>query len=141
MQIVFSLFCEAAKVTSEGLFSVLDGGIDGIIVPRFPITVPHLFLITRVEFEPNEVGQSHEITVRTSGPNGGQFAGPMQLKMDAKSTEYRTDGKTNYTARFDLSRTTIFEPGDHTFRYFVGETAIGQATLNFALRKSESVGG
>jgi hypothetical protein len=132
MQHKFSLFCEHAEVTPDGIVYILRGGYSYITFQSFPGIIRHLVLVSRVMFEPDECERKYKWVVRAVGPKGNAMASTREITFDVQKNKIDSSYPSDFTICSDFSGFDIYEPGNYTFKFIVDDSEIGQAILSIA---------
>lgn len=75
MELVSFVVCQSANLGPDGTFNILGGGRDRLAAPSFPLVVPTMTLVLRVEASPSELGQ-HRLGIRIVDADGRLLMAP-----------------------------------------------------------------
>lgn len=66
MELKYAFFASFADVAPDGRFSVIGGGVDGMLVPLIPVVIPSIAILVNVQFLPAECGVDYGLRVMVS---------------------------------------------------------------------------
>lgn len=81
MELVSFVVCQSANLGPDGTFNILGGGRDRLAAPSFPLIVPTLTLVLRVEAHPAEVGP-HRLGIRLVDADGRLLMAPPDAEFE-----------------------------------------------------------
>lgn len=84
MELVSFVVCQSANLGPDGTFNILGGGRDRLAAPAFPLVVPTMTLVLRVEAQPTEVGQ-HRLGIRLVNADGRLLMAPPDAEFEVGS--------------------------------------------------------
>jgi hypothetical protein len=129
MQFEFALFCDAAKVSPDGMVDILRGGYDLAASPEFPATLHRMDLVLRMICEPKEFECLHELTAQIVDPHGNLLPVKVRLPFTPLAYPDRPERHNRMTLVLNYQSLVFPEPGDYQFRFLVNDVQIGVASL------------
>src|SRR5260370_4009411 len=104
-------FAKFAEITTDGLFTVVGGGLNKICADEFPWSWGFLYLLTRVRLTPTEALTQHNTSIERETPNGEiEVIGPESLLLPIASTAAETGPDNNYGLSFSFCLVNLLFP-------------------------------
>jgi len=134
MKLDFALFANHAVVRPDGLFSMLDGGIVELEATSIPAMCPNLSLMARFSFDADECGKEHKCVVKVTSPSGNVLEPDAAIVLKPTLNTRHPSIRSTFTAHFGYDRFACQEAGTYRFSFHVGESFVGDATLEATLK-------
>jgi hypothetical protein len=136
MKLDFAFFADSAVVSSSGIFSLLNAGIEWFQVKAFPAMLPNLALIARISFDANECGKSHVCTIHVTDPEGVALQPDLTIPvLTPGNPRHPGEGKT-FVGRFGYDRFLFTKAGYYRFSLNLDGKVIGDATIEVYLESA-----
>jgi hypothetical protein len=133
-ELLHAFLASAAELLPDGRFSVLGGGIDGIVLPAFPAVIPSLAIIVRIRFARADMGVPHSIRALAKKPDGTELSIQTNISCITPPQTVPLVGMLEHHAILNLLITVMhlaFEsPGEYSFEFLVDENVIGSLTVS-----------
>ncbi len=134
MRLVYTTLARYAELSKDGTFTIIGGGFQRLRVSDFPVTVPTLALLIKIEADVKEHGD-YRLELVLVDPNdarvdGGKGELPFSIDEDPDHREF--------TCLFQLYGLQFQRPGVHFFRIaLAGGLELGSAKLSIELPAGE----
>lgn len=132
MKLDFAFFANHAEVYSNGLFSVLGGGITLFNLTALPAVCQSLVLMARVHFEQEECDAEYTCVAKVISPSGKSLSPDMEIDMKTKRQAF-----PSFVLLYRYNGFVFIESGIYRFSLFVGERHLGDATLEVTAPMAE----
>lgn len=129
MKIDVAVFANHAVLRPDGLFSLLDGGLEWISVRELPAMCPNLALLARISFDPAECNREYEARVEVTSPTGKQMIPNLSVTLKPKLHARHPEQPTTFAAHFIYNGFVFEEAGFHRFEVKIGDTSLGLIML------------
>ncbi|MGH2728859.1 MAG: DUF6941 family protein, partial [Actinomycetota bacterium] len=113
----FAFLADAAEAEPGRKLYVLGGGIDRISGPSFPLVHPHMALVMRFLVSHDELGKSHDLTVRMLDEDGKELA-RVDGQMETALTEI-AGLAVPVNMVINMANTRFERPGDYAIDIIV----------------------
>ncbi len=133
MIVRFAIFANSAILTSDGLFSVLGGGIQWITAKQLPATSRNLCLLIGFEIGPDECDQSHPCSVRVIDPGGNSLSPDLSVTVKTARSRVNPTRPVTFTAHFSYDGFTFTKTGEYRFCVMVADEIVTEAVLDVGL--------
>lgn len=130
MKLEFAFFAHSAILSDEGVFSLLNAGIEWVGVSSFPAKCQNLSLLARLLFEPAEVGQTYDCIVRVSAPDGEHLTPDLCVTMKPEFNRINRALPIPFVGLYGFNNFVFSKPGAYRFSFFIGNLSLGEITLN-----------
>ena len=120
-----------AEFSSDGLFTVVGGGVDRINVGGFPWSWGFLYLLARVRITREEATTPHVTCVDRETPSGRIEPVTEESPMEPLSStaEIGPDGRLGLSFNIFMVNLEFQEPGVYKYRFKIDGQAFGVAEL------------
>lgn len=130
MRLVFAIVAEAAALSSDGKFSILNAEIEAIQAPAFPATHAVLACVAKVSSTRDVVAEEHYFRLEIWSPDGAQITGAARGLLRFLANKFDADDDTaSAGVVVTMPSLTFPKPGKYQFRLFVDEDEL--ASLPF----------
>lgn len=129
MKLDFAMFANSAMLSPNGLFGVLDGGLEWVMTSSFPALCPNLVLLARVSFAPDECGKQYDCVVKVTSPDGSPLEPDLVVSLKPLANKRHADRPSTFTAHYRYDRFAFQKAGFHRFCFFIGEVSLGEISL------------
>lgn len=137
MKLEYAIFATSALVRPEnGVFSILDGGITGLIAEGLPATIPRLGLLVKASFTDEEAARELWGKAIVQAPNGDVLEPIVQIQLRPGHTKYKLP-VAHFTTAFGFDGMAITMTGDHIFRVFVNDELLSESILTILVKGDE----
>lgn len=134
MRLLFTILGKYAEILDDGTFTVVGGGMEGIIARHFPITIPSLSLLAKLATDPNDIG-AYKLAVLLVNPAEQIVGPPLAVIPFAASSD---PAEYEQLFLFRLHGLEIHQPGIHQFRInLMGGPDLGAVALNIEQQKGD----
>jgi hypothetical protein len=127
-----AFLAEYALAHEDGRVYVVGGLLDAVNLAGFPGQLPHLSLVLKVKFSPDECGKGHVISFAGSNPGGDRLVGPALLPVVPALTAGKHDEDVPFSCVFNMRDLILKAPGTYTFTVTVDETEVQTLNLTAA---------
>lgn len=115
MEVIYILAADYANTTHDGKLNVM--GIFGQIrYPKFPTHHPQMHFVAQINYELQDYGSAHELTVKLIDPDGADIisvTGPINVQP-------ANDGRMpDLNVILPLNNVLLEKPGRHEFAVFI----------------------
>jgi hypothetical protein len=128
MRLEYAFLADAGHTQADGLFSVINGGVDIIHCSQFPGGLHAIHLIARVSFEPyTECGNTILINMEIVSP-GDEIIEPSFRNVPIRTTpnQFGADRRCMITLSFTFRTITFPAPGTYYFRISHSDASLGE---------------
>lgn len=129
MDLEYSLFADAAAVSSDGRVNLLGGGIDLVKGVIFPAPIHSLFAIARINMTPEEYKNQHDFMVEVFGPDKSKIREDTHYTIMADPNEKKLGKKNWYMLSVHFQGMIFPAPGEYTFVFSVDGNKIGESAI------------
>jgi hypothetical protein len=122
MKLVYAILADAAEVGPNGKVYVMGGEFENIFVPEFPSLHTPLALLLRLEGNPQEFGQAHQLEVQVIDPDGITRSPRLVMEFVPHLSEARP-GPKDRPAKVMLAvkfpGLVLLQAGEYAFQIFI----------------------
>jgi hypothetical protein len=133
MRLDFAVFASHATLQKNGLFSVLDGGLEWISAKSFPAICKDLVLLARFSFDPVECGREWTCSVAVTGPDGSELKPELSITFTPPPNQRHPELPNTFVGLYTYDRFALLSPGLYRFGFNIGEVFVGETTLEAIL--------
>lgn len=134
MKLDFAICAHHATVDSDGMFSLLKGGIAIFEPVALPSTAQSFFLIARMSFSPEECEATHTCVSRLTSPSGKRLSHELAIEASPVNRGFLIN--PTITLSYGYSGLPLEEVGLHRFEICVGNNIFHAA--DFEVRTSNA---
>ena len=138
MKLDFAIFANHATVAANGLFSLLEGGVTTFSISKIPAVCPTLCLVARFSFEANECENVFPCVVKVASPTARHLSPDLTAELKPRRSSFH--GPYTITTLYTYNGFELMEVGVYRFTFFLGEVALGEASLEVQVSESHSLG-
>jgi uncharacterized protein DUF6941 len=130
LQIAYALIAEAAIIQPDSRVNMLGGEIFSLSLPFFPITIPMLVVVVKIEGTTDEIGQDYHLRIEFVGPNTDDvlYATESDFRLEARPVGFEDiPSSQGYVAQYPAL--TFPTAGKHAFRILVNDHELRRLPL------------
>ncbi len=129
MKMDFAIFATHATIRSDGVFSLLDGGIAWIEANSFPAVCLNLSVLAQFSFDPAECDKNYECTAKVSSPDGNTLEPNLSVTLSPALNKRHPENSSTFTAHYLCDRFYLERAGFYRFAFHVGDLRLGEIAL------------
>jgi hypothetical protein len=129
MNLDYSVFSFAAIVEQNGLFGILNGGLEWLTAKSWPAAVQSLALLARFSFAPNECGKEYPCVVRVVSPAGAMLTPDLVVVLRPGVRARNPELNSSFVAVYRYPDFSFPMPGFYRFCFFIDDKQVGEAKL------------